>query len=70
MSEYVRKSISKSIIKNRADEKKRIVLASRFNANLNMICKWANTYKSKAECIQVIECLLAIESGIKRVLEK
>ncbi len=30
---------------------------SRIGNNLNQIAKWANTYKSTAEAIEVIECL-------------
>ncbi len=35
--------------------------------NLNQIAKWANTYKSTAEAIEVIECLRAIESAIAQL---
>ena len=40
---------------------------SRIGNNLNQIAKWANTYKSTAEAIEVIECLRAIESAIAQL---
>ena len=40
---------------------------SRIGNNLNQIAKWANTYKSTAEAIEVIECLRAIEKAIAQL---
>ena len=40
---------------------------SRIGNNLNQIAKWANTYKSTAEAIEVIECLRAIEKEIAQL---
>lgn len=39
----------------------------RIGINLNQIAKWANTYKSSAEAIEVIEGLRAIESALKEL---
>ncbi len=38
---------------------------SRLGNNLNQIAKWANTYKSTAEAIEVIECLREIEKKLE-----
>jgi hypothetical protein len=38
---------------------------SRIGNNLNQIAKWANTYKSTAEAIEVIECLREIEKKLE-----
>ena len=35
------------------------------STNLNQIAKWANTYKSTAEAIEVIECLREIEKKLE-----
>ena len=40
---------------------------SRIGNNLNQIAKWANTYKSTAEAIEVIECLRAIELALAQL---
>lgn len=36
----------------------------RIGINLNQIAKWANTYGSTAEAIEIIECLRAIEKKL------
>ncbi len=38
---------------------------SRLGNNLNQIAKWANTYKSTAEAIEIIECLREIEKKLE-----
>lgn len=43
---------------------------SRIGNNLNQIAKWANTYKSTAEAIEVIECLRAIEQALVQLSTK
>lgn len=43
---------------------------SRIGNNLNQIAKWANTYKSTAEAIEVIECLRAIEQALNQLSAK
>jgi Bacterial mobilisation protein (MobC) len=40
---------------------------SRIGNNLNQIAKWANTYKSTAEAIEVIEALRAIEQSLTQL---
>jgi Bacterial mobilisation protein (MobC) len=40
---------------------------SRIGNNLNQIAKWANTYKSTAEAIEVIEALRAIELALTQL---
>ncbi len=39
----------------------------RIGINLNQIARWANTYKSSAEAIEVIEGLRAIEEALKEL---
>ena len=38
---------------------------TRLGNNLNQIAKWANTYKSTAEAIEIIECLREIENKLE-----
>jgi hypothetical protein len=40
---------------------------SRIGNNLNQIAKWANTYKSTAEAIEIIEALRAIELALTQL---
>ncbi|HDT6080048.1 TPA: hypothetical protein QHC28_004776, partial [Aeromonas veronii bv. veronii] len=44
MSELVRDHLNKVNIRNRQDEKERVVMLNRINANLNMIARWVNTH--------------------------
>jgi len=39
----------------------------RIGINLNQIAKWANTYKSSAETLEIIEALQAIEQTLKNL---
>ncbi len=45
MSEVVRAHLGKVRVRNRRDEKARVAMLNRINANLNMIARWANTRK-------------------------
>ncbi len=45
--------------------RKKIVALNRINANLNMIAKWANTYKEAAYTVEVVTELIAIERTIQ-----
>lgn len=65
MSELVRTSIGKLQVRNRKDQRERTIVLNRLNANLNMIEKWCNTYKSNADRVEVISHLIAIEQEIK-----
>lgn len=40
----------------------------RFGNNLNQIAKWANTYKTAAEAVQIISALTALEREILSLL--
>ena len=42
-------------------EKERIRQLARIGANLNQLAKWANTYKSQAEAMQVLVVLASLE---------
>jgi hypothetical protein len=43
---------------------------SRIGNNLNQIAKWANTYKSTAQALEVIESLRAIEYALNQLSTK
>ncbi|AYB48290.1 hypothetical protein CJJ19_00705 [Candidatus Williamhamiltonella defendens] len=54
MSELVRNHLNKVRVRNRTDEKKRVAMLNRINANLNMIARWVNTHKEAASAIEVV----------------
>ena len=65
MSELMRSLLHRTRIVNRNDAKARVAMLNRINANLNMIAKWVNTHKAKADTNEVVSALLAIERTIK-----
>ena len=67
MSELVREHLDKLQVRNRQDEKQRVVMLNRINANLNMIARWVNTYRGSADSLEVITHLLAIEREVKEL---
>lgn len=67
MSELVRDHLAKVKVRNRQDEKERIAMLNRINANLNMIARWVNTHKSAAETVEVVSHLMAIDRAIKEL---
>ena len=69
MSALVRDHLGKVRIRNRQDEKQRIAMLNRINANLNMIARWVNTYKNSTESVEVISHLVVIEKAIEEIAE-
>jgi len=67
MSELIRDHLGKVRIRNRQDEKERVAMLNRINANLNMIARWVNTHRSAAEAVEVVSHLMAIERAIKEL---
>ena len=66
-SALVRDHLGKVRVRNRDDEKQRIAMLNRINANLNMIARWCNTYKDSADTVEVVSHLAAIQRQIKGV---
>lgn len=67
MSELVRDHLSKVRVRNRQDEKSRVAMLNRINANLNMIARWVNIHKNAADSVEVVSHLIAIEKAIKEL---
>lgn len=65
-SALVRQSLARVRVRNRDDERKRVAMLNRLNANLNMVAKWCNFHKSSADSIEVLAQLVAIEREIKK----
>ncbi len=68
MSALLRDHLGQAQIRHRADERQRLAMLNRINANLNMIAKWANTYKHEADAVQVIAYLADVSRELQRVL--
>jgi len=47
-------------------EKERVRQLARIGANLNQVARWANTYKSQAEALQVLAALFSLERELRR----
>jgi hypothetical protein len=67
-SELLRALIFKTRIRHRQDERKRLALLNRINANLNMIARWVNTHKGRADAAIVTAHIHAVEREITRLL--
>ena len=68
MSKLLRDHLGHIWIRHRDDERQRLAMLNRINANLNMISRWVNTYKSAADAVQVIVYLADVQREMSRVL--
>lgn len=69
MSALLRDHLGKVAIRHRDEERQRLAMLNRINANLNQIAKWCNTYKGDADARQVNGYLAGIRQGIHRLLD-
>ena len=67
-SELLRALIFRVRVRHRQDERKRLALLNRINANLNMIARWVNTHKGRADATIIQAHLVAVEREITRLL--
>src|SRR5699024_1133530 len=70
MSEVVRDHLGKVKVRNRKDERDRVAMLNRINANLNMIARWVNTHKGGADAVQVVSHHMASEREIKEMAKR
>jgi hypothetical protein len=68
MSRLLRDHLGKIQVRHRDDERQRLAMLNRLNANLNMVAKWVNTHKSEADAVQVQACLGDVRREIARLL--
>jgi hypothetical protein len=54
-------------IRNREDERARVAMLNRINANLNMIARWVNTHQGAADAVEVVAHLAAIERAVREL---
>lgn len=70
LSTLIREAMSRTrtwTASDRASLQEQTRQISRIGNNLNQIAKWANTYKSTAEAIEVLEALRAIEKALTQL---
>src|SRR5699024_1135325 len=67
MSEVVRDHLGRVKIRNRKDERDRVAMHKRINANLNVLARWVNTHKGGAGAGQVVSHLMGTEREIKEL---
>ncbi len=70
VSTLIRTHVGQLRIRHRYDERQRVALLNRINANLNMIAKWVNIWKSCADAVQVLAQLVVIERSILNLLQQ
>jgi len=68
MSKLLRDHLGQVSIRHREDERKRLALLNRINANINMVSHWVNLWKSEADAVQVMVYLADIRREMGRIL--
>jgi hypothetical protein len=68
MSKLLRDHLGQIWVRHRDDERQRLAMLNRINANLNMISRWVNTWKSEADAVQVMVYLADVRREMGRVL--
>lgn len=67
MSALVRDHLGQLHIRNREDERQRLIALNRINANLNMIARWVNRYQDRAATVQVVSHLMAVQRHVRDI---
>ena len=73
ISDLIRQAISRTKTWTAADKslvKEQTRQIVRIGNNLNQIARWANTYKSTAEAVQIIQALRLIEQSLTQLSTK
>ena len=73
ISDLIRQAISRTKTWTVADKslvKEQTRQIARIGNNLNQIAKWANTYKSTAEAVEIIQALRLIEQSLSQLSMK
>ena len=69
VSALLRDHLGQVTVRDREAERQRNALLNRINANLNMIAKWVNTYKSAADRMPVVSRLDAVRDEVLMLLD-
>ena len=64
-SDFARQRLLGARLRRTDGERETIRHLARIGANLNQLARWANTYKSQAEAIEVILCLDQLRDDLK-----
>lgn len=66
-SALIRDHLGAVEVRNRDDERQRVGLLNRINANLNMIARWVNVHRGAADAVEVVAHLQAIQRAVEVV---
>lgn len=64
IAELIRRDAGRMTVRDAGNERARVAMLNRINANLNMIARWVNTHRSAADAVQVIAELSAVERAV------
>jgi len=67
LSDFIRQRLLGARLRRTDGERESIRHLARIGANLNQLARWANTYKSQAEAIEVILCLGQLRDDLKNI---
>ena len=66
VTDFIRQRALEYRLRQTPTEKERIRQLARIGANLNQLARWVNIHKSRAEAIDVLVALVALEKEIQR----
>lgn len=67
ISDFIRQNTLQYRLRNNSQQKEAIRHIARLSSNLNQIARQVNTYKGAIHKLQLLTCLLEIESELKEV---
>ena len=70
LSQYLRRALNRSKVRNREDDKTILLALTRIGINLNQIAHWANTYRGAREALEIIPGLIELEHLVFELAEK
>ncbi|SHN66469.1 Protein of unknown function [Desulfovibrio litoralis DSM 11393] len=65
VTDFIRQRALDYRLRQTALEKEQVRQIARIGANLNQLARWANTYKNRAEAIEVISVILEFKRELK-----
>jgi hypothetical protein len=70
IAELIRRDAGRMTVRDANNERARVAMLNRVNANLNMIARWVNTHRSAADAVQVIAELVAVERAVRELARR
>lgn len=70
IAELIRRDAGRMTVRDASNERARVAMLNRINANLNMIARWVNTHRAAADAVQVVAELVAIERAVLELAKR